>query len=658
MGDLNPGFKKLIMLYSKLAETFEKLEGTPAKLKKTEIIAGLLEETEQEDLRKIVTLLQGRVFPAWSEKVIGIATQMMIKIISSKLGIQTSQVENSFKKMGDLGLVAEELIGSKKQTTLFSKKLTVEKVFENLQKVADVAGTGSQERKSQLIAELISSASAKEAKYIVRTAIGDLRIGVAEGMVRDAIAKAYFSDIVWDEKKIIELMYVKEKGFLVEKDLLEKLENKEKISKKELSGFRQKNKIIEKNLEQIKKSELWKVKTKTDFIILSDSDTGSELKKRIVSAVEWAWFLRPDYGEVAEIAKEHGLEALENTKLKVGEPYNVLLAEKSPSLEDALKEYENPALEFKYDGARLSIQKKGETVWLYTRRLENVTNQFPEVVEWIRKAIKAKEAIVEGEMLGFRKGMPMPFQFLSQRIKRKYDIEKVAKEIPVQVNLFDIVFLEGKSLFKTPLRERWGLLQKTIKPLEGKLHFAKHIETKNIKEAEAFYKEALQAHQEGLIIKNLDAFYQPGRRVGYWLKVKPILESLDLVIIGATWGTGKRAGWLGSLVLGCRSQKGFLECGMIGTGIKEKEGEGVTFEELTKLLKPYIEEEKGSYVKVRPKVVVEVEYEEIQKSPTYASGFALRFPRVKSIRYDKRPEDADSVKRIEKIYMMQKGKRG
>ncbi len=160
-----------------------------------------------------------------------------------------------------------------------------------------------------------------------------------------------------------------------------------------------------------------------------------------------------------------------------------------------------------------------------------------------------------------------------------------------------------------------------------------------------------------MIVKNLEARYQPGRRVGYWLKIKPTMENLDLVIIGAQWGTGKRAGWLGSLVLGCRKRDEFLECGMIGTGIKEKEDqEGVTFTQLTRLLKPYIESEKGRDVKIKPRVVVEVAYEEIQKSPNYSSGYALRFPRVVRIRFDREPSGVDTLDRVEKLYEMQRGR--
>ena len=198
---------------------------------------------------------------------------------------------------------------------------------------------------------------------------------------------------------------------------------------------------------------------------------------------------------------------------------------------------------------------------------------------------------------------------------------------------------------------------KIIKPIPGKLQLAKHIETKDLKKAEAFYKEALKASQEGLIVKNMEAFYQPGRRVGYWLKVKPTMENLDLAIIGGVWGEGKRAGWLGSFILGCRDGAEFKECGMIGTGIKEKsESGGVTFKELTKLLKPHIESEKGNRVAIKPSVVVEVAYEEIQESPNYASGFALRFPRVICIRVDKSAQQADDLKRIKKMYGMQRGK--
>jgi len=575
-----------IMKYSELVEIYERLEQTPAKLKKVEIIAELLKKASKDDLYKIVLLLQGKVFPAFDEREIGLATQSMEKIVAQATGFSVKEVGQLFRKLGDFGLIAEKLIGKKKQQTLMERPLTLEKVFENLQKLADVGGKGSQERKFRLVSELVSSAKPKEAKYLVRTSIGDLRIGVAEGIMRDAIARAFLDTETMEKKKLSQ------------------------------------------------------------------------------SAVEWAWFLNSDYGKIAQIAKDSGVKGLRGVRVEPGTPYHVLLAEKSPGLKEALEAFEHPALEFKYDGARIIIHKKGERLWFFTRRLENVTRQFPELQGFVKRAVRSRDCIIEGEMLGFDKktGKPMPFQFLSQRIKRKYDIEKMVTEIPIQVNVFEITYLDGKEFFERPLRERWGMLKKIIKPIKGKFQLAEHIETKDIRTAQAFYKKSLNASQEGLIIKNLDARYHPGRRVaGGWLKVKPVMESLDLAIIGATWGTGKRAGFLGSYILGCRDGDKFKNCGMLGSGFKEKtEAEGgsagVTFKELTRLVRPGITGSKGNEVAIRPSIVVEVAYEEIQRSPNYESGYALRFPRVIRIRTDKKARDADTRERIERLYRQQKGK--
>ena len=374
--------------------------------------------------------------------------------------------------------------------------------------------------------------------------------------------------------------------------------------------------------------------------------------------------------ETAAIAKEKGLAGLRKVRLEIGKPIQVLLAEKSPSLQDALESFEECAIEFKYDGARVQVHKKGERIWLYTRRLENITRQFPDLVDMVKKHVKGSEFIIEGEILAIdpKTGRPMTFQTLSQRIHRKYDIEDIAKQIPIQANLFDIIYLNGKSFFETAFRERRKALESIITEVPGKFQLAQELITKDLKKAEMFYKKALEANQEGVMVKNLQALYQPGRRVaGGWLKVKPTMENLDLAIVGAGWGTGKRAGWMGTFVLGVRDEKTgkFLECGMMGTGLREKDAEfkegeadekqGVTFVNLTKMLKPYIESDNAGSIKIKPKVVVEVAYEEIQKSTNYESGFALRFPRIIRIRFDKGPEQADSLERLKRLYGQQKG---
>jgi len=311
---------------------------------------------------------------------------------------------------------------------------------------------------------------------------------------------------------------------------------------------------------------------------------------------------------------------------------------------------------------RTQIHKKGDQVWLFTRRLDEVTKQFPDIVKYVKENIKAKTCIIEGESIGInpKNGKPLPFQTLSQRIHRKYDIEKMAKKIPVDVKLFDAIYVDGETFFRKPFRERRRELEKIVKVVPGKFGLSKQLITKDMKNAEEFYKKALQNNQEGVMVKNLDALYHPGRRVvGGWLKVKPVMENLDLAIIGAVWGMGKRAGWLSSFILGCRDSKDekFLECGMIGTGIKEKEEHGISFVELTKILKPYIIGEKGNKVKIKPKLVIEVAYEEIQKSPNYDSGFALRFPRLVRMRNDKGLSEVDTTKRIGKLYLQQRGGR-
>jgi len=566
------------MKYSELADVYEKLEGTPSKLKKAEIISDILKKTPPKLLPNLVLMVSGRILPDWSDADVGVADKTAIKAIAKATGAAEGDIAKKLSKKGDLGSVAEELVGRKTQRTLRAKSLDAQNVHDNLAKLAETGGSGSQERKVGLLAELISHASPKEARYIVRTVLGQLRVGVAEGIVRDAIASAYGID---------------------------------------------------------------------------------------ADIVEGAWYLRPHYGEIAEIAKENGEAGLRKVRLELGMPLMMQLAEKSPSLKDALESFKRPALQYKYDGMRTLVEKKGDKIWLFTRRLENVTAAFPDIVAACRKAIKVKDCIVDGETLAIhpKTGKPQPFQRLSQRIKRKHGVEEAAREIPAELHLFDVVFVNGKEFFDNTLEERSAELKKIVAPISGKIRFAEELRTTDLKKAKAFYEKALSDGQEGLIVKNLDAKYVPGRRVaGGWLKVKPTMENLDLAIVGGLWGSGKRAGYIGSLILGCRDPDTgrFLECGMLGSGLLEKEGEEgtekITLENLTKMLKPLIISETDGVVTIKPKFVIEVAYEEIQRSPTYSSGYALRFPRLIRMRPDKGPEEADTKKRMEALYAIQKGK--
>ena len=560
------------MEYEKLVEYYERLEKTSSKLEKTRILAILFKEVEENLLDKVVLLIQGRIYPKYQQIELGIATQLMIKALSKATGYSSSEIEEMFKEEGDLGLVAERCVRKRKQIILFKKKLTVEYVFEILRKIGLITGERAIDKKISLISELLASAEPREAKYLVRTILGELRIGVAEGIIRDAIVEAFMPN--------------KEEG---------------------------------------------------------------------LKAVEYAWNILSDFSEVAVIAKKEGIKGLRKVKPVLGRPIQVMLGLAAKNIEELIEKFGELMVQYKYDGMRAQIHKQGERIWIFTRRQEDVTPQFPDLVEAVKKHVKAKECIVEGEAWAVdpKTKKPLPFQKLSQRIHRKYEIERMVKEIPVQLNLFDIVYLDGETLFDKKLKERFEILKKVVEEGE-KVRIAKTIVTADLQTIEKFYHEALDEKQEGIMLKVLDAPYIFGRHVGGWYKIKPVMETLDLVIIGATWGEGARAKWLTSYLLACRDEDTgkLLPCGMMSTGLTEEE-----YELMTQMLKELIVKEEGKNVWVKPKIVIEVAYQEIQKSPNYESGFALRFPRFVRIRYDKGVEEVDTLERVKQLYLSQ-GKAG
>ena len=356
-------------------------------------------------------------------------------------------------------------------------------------------------------------------------------------------------------------------------------------------------------------------------------------------------------------------EELEKISLEVGKPIKAMLAQKTKTIHDGFKALGKPcAIEYKYDGFRLIIHKKGNEISFFTRSLENVTKQFPEVVEYVKKHVKGKSFILDSEAVGFDKKTHeyKPFQSISQRIRRKYNIDKLKEELPVEINVFDILYYNGKSLLNEPFEKRTALIRKIIRNEKYKIICSKQIITGNENRAEMFYKKALEDNQEGVMMKNLKSEYNPGSRVGHMLKVKPEERDLDLVIVGAEYGTGKRSGWMSSFILACRDGEKFLEVGKVGTGIKEKSSSGsensekITFDELTKKLTPLIIKEKGKSVTLKPKIIVSITYQEIQKSPNYNSGFALRFPRFTALRTDKPLSEITTLKEIKEDLEKQK----
>ena len=584
------------MEYRELAGVYEQLEATSKRLEKTWIVSRLLKRTEPENLSEMTLLLQGRVFPAWHEGKIGVAAKTVLKAVNLATGTGIDSINSEWSRIGDLGKVAEKLVGNKKQATLFSGKLDVSKVYNNLRKLPELEGEGSIDQKIQLIAELLTSAEPIEARYIVRTVLEDLRVGVADGTLRDAITWACFEDEIglnYDEKE-------------------------KKISPDDRERYNE-----------------------------------------YIDAVQAAYDVCNDFGVVADRAMKEGLTGLKQVGLEVGKPVKVMLFQKAKDIDDAFERVGKPAaFEYKYDGFRLQCHKKDNRIMLFTRRLEDVTRQFPDVADYVVKNVEGDSFVLDAEAVGYdpKTGKYLPFQSISQRIKRKYDIEGMAKRFPVELNVFDILDLDNRSLMKEPYRKRRDILKGMVTEEPKKIVLAKQIITSDPYEAGKFYQESLDRGEEGVMAKNLEGIYKPGSRVGYGVKIKPVMETLDVVIIGAEWGTGKRSGWLSSFSIACRDGDTgeLLEIGKVGTGIKELEGTGVTFEYLTNLLRPLITEEKAREVRIKPSVVIEVNYEEIQKSPTYSSGFALRFPRVIRIREDRMPEDASTLSTVEDLYYEQK----
>jgi DNA ligase-1 len=558
------------MNYKELCELYEKLEGTRKGLEKTKILSEFLHKIKEEP--KTIYLLQGRLFPDYDQRETGISEQLAIKAISKVSGLSDEKVVNEFRKLGDLGKVAQLVMQNKKQSSLFSQKLTTQKVLSNLQKLPELEGKGTVDNKINLIIELLHSASGLEARYIVRTLLGDLKVGIGSGLLRDAISDFCFSPKTIEEKK-------------------------------------EKSQLLQEAYDK-------------------SNDFACVLEKAVKNKL----------GEIS---------------LKPGQPVKVMLFPKAENIEDAFRIVGKPAaFEFKYDGFRMMINKTDDgKITIFTRRLEDVTKQFPDAVKYVKENVHGKSFILDAEAVGFdpKTKKYKPFQDISQRIKRKYDIQKLEKELPIELNIFDIIFYDGNSLIDEKFKERRELIEKIIKVIKYKIRLSEQIITDNEKEADKFYQRALQEGQEGLMAKNLSVGYKPGARIGYAVKLKPDAEEFDLVITGAEYGTGKRAGWLTSFDVSCRDDEGnLLEVGKVSTGLKEKEEEGLSFIEVSKKLKPLVIKTEGKHVLVKPEIIATIGYQNVQKSPTYTSGYALRFPRFKVLRPDRSISDIASLGDIER----------
>jgi len=555
--------------FKALAELGEKLEATTKRLLMVDLAASFLMNVESDETEPAVSMILGRPFPRWDQRTLEVSWATLSEIIKRITGVEWDVFTEVFSKTGDIGAATKTIFENskvRKQTALFQTPLTITEVRRNLQTIAETSGLGSRERKERLIEALLSPASPVEAKYLVKIFIGEMRTGFHEGLMEQAVSKAFQVPL---------------------------------------------------------------------------------------RAVQEASMIAGDIGEVASIAKSEGKRGLFKIGFKVFRPVGPMLAQMADSVAQALEEHGGKtAFEYKYDGARVQIHKSGDDIKIFSRRLTDVTDSLPEIVDLARKNLKAEEAILEGEVVAVdSQGYPIPFQHLMRRFRRVHGIAGAAERIPLRLYLFDVLYLNGQNLISTSYVQRRQVLAANA----GGIPVTSQLITNDVREAEQFLKQAMDAGHEGLMAKRLDSPYTPGIRGKRWLKIKPILEPLDLVIVAAEYGYGRRHGWLSDYYLAARDADTgkFLTVGKTFKGLTDAEIIG-----MTKRLKELTIKPEPRRVSVVPRIVVEVAYNEIQRSPKYECQMALRFARITRIREDKAPEEADTIQRVRQIYEGQFQKKG
>ncbi|HKD40892.1 MAG TPA: ATP-dependent DNA ligase [Myxococcaceae bacterium] len=519
--------------FAALSTLIRELEHTSSRLEKRRRIAELLRSLDPKEVSPAVLMLVAGIFPEAEAKA---------------LNVGHATAHSALEAAGD--------------TLPTSEPLSILEVHRRFEEIALVRGRESVQQRRALLTELFEKCAPSDRQIILSIIFGELRIGVSEGMMLEAIADA--------------------------------------------------------------------------------AEVSPEL-------VRTAQSFLGNLGKVAEIALRGGAEELQSVALQILSPVKPMLASLATDFDEVLQEHGGQtAAEFKLDGARIQIHRLGDQIRVFTRRLSDVTASVPEVVE-VARDLKATSLVVEGETLAVDgQQKPLPFQELMRRFRRIHDVEALRKEIPLRLFLFDLLYLDGESWMARPYRERWDRLERLV---PAPLLVSRLVSSDRV-QLEAFLQQALRAGHEGLMAKNLESPYQSGKRGKLWFKIKPA-ETLDMVILAAEWGHGRRAGTLSNYWLGVRDGDQWQ---MIGKTFK-----GLTDQQRLDLMERLLEiktSEDSSVVHVRPELVVEVAYNEIQASPRYSSGYALRFARVVRIREDKGAMDADTYDRLKSLYLRQFERKG
>ncbi len=590
------------MTFSELAIYFDKLEQTSSRLSLIEILSELFASvTTADELEQICYLVQGRVAPFFEPIEFGMADKMVSQSIALSAGIPKEQVWEEYQKMGDMSLVIEKLNGDRR---IENRERTVKEVFAALTTIAGIAGQGSVEKKIAFLKdELFDKLDGLSIKYVVRIVLGNVRLGIGDPTILDALAVA-------------------------------------------LLGDRAKRKVL-----------------------------------------EGAYNRTSALGLVARTLKEQGLDAVTKLKVRVGFPIRSELCERLPNPEKVMAKMGKVDAQYKYDGFRVQIHKKGKVVKMFSRNLEDMSHMFPELVEGALTQITSDSVILDSEALAYQPDSDefLPFQETTKR-RRKHNIENVAKALPLKAFVFDILYANGKSLIDIPQSERMKIMQQVVAKGDILLPSPGKVLTE-AKDLQLMLDDAISKGLEGVVVKKVDSLYEAGGRNFNWVKLKrhssgELHDTIDCVILGYIFGKGKRTAFgAGALLVGVYDQEKdqFVSVTRIGTGLTDDEWRSI--KDKTKGLelshKPArVDSLITPSVWVKPEIVIEVLADEITRSPMHTAGmnrerrtengerraeirelevgYALRFPRLVTFRdTDKKPEDATSVKELIEMYQAQ-----
>ncbi len=579
------------MKFSLVADTLSYMESTTKRLELTQHLVDLFKITPPDVIPKVVYLLQGKLRPDHEGVEIGIAEKIAIKALAKSSGISIKKIDGEYKDTGDFGQVASKILEQKTQTTFLSQNITVERVYDTLYKIAELKGARSQDMKMKYISSLLNDATPTEGRFIAKIITSNLRLGIADYTILDALSIAY---------------------------------------------------------------------------------TGTKDNRPLL---ENAYNVCSDLGKVAQSVASNGINSLKDFQVTIFSPIRPMLAERVKSPQEA-HEKMGPefASEYKLDGERVQIHRQEEKVVLYSRSLENITNYYPDIVENIGKSLKSSEIILEAEIVAINEdtGEFLPFQELMHR-RRKYKIAKAVQEYPITVNFFDILSEDGKSCLDMPYMQRRKLLEKNLTE-DSFVKIMPMTLVKTDNEVEDSLENAINSGCEGIMLKQLDSPYRAGARASNWLKLKreyrnELGDSLDLVIVGAFYGRGRRTGRYGALLLSAYDEQTdtFPSICKVGTGFTDEGLDQIyqiLSDKITLKKDPRIESGLEADVWFEPEVVIEIVASEITLSPIHkvamdkirkSSGLALRFPKFTGrIRFEKTSENATTIDEVLTLYNSQK----